>query len=96
MQEYPKWMYGPADKDGKPQARIFQKDEVVPKGWEDHPSKVKQPKKGEKNSANVQEPTPEEKAATIASLREAGVEIADDASVDEINAAIDRLEPPKE
>lgn len=105
-EEWPKWMYGPND-----QARVFQKDDVVPAGWSDHPEKLKQevpptppvpqqrPAKKSEKAAPVaepqQEPAPEpsqeEKLETIRSLREAGVEISDDASVDEINAAIDRL-----
>jgi hypothetical protein len=35
-QNWPSWRYGP---DG--QSQIFQHEEQVPDGWEDHPSKVK-------------------------------------------------------
>lgn len=104
--EWPKWMYGPNG-----ESRIFQKDDQVPKGWADHPDKVKQPeamkqvkqpeKKDEQKPAES-EPTPEEKLETIRSIREAAVaqgidiQLADDASVDEINAAIDKLTAAKE
>jgi hypothetical protein len=109
MQEYPKWMYGPKGADGQPQSRIFNKDDQVPKGWEDHPDKVKEPaKKPEKPNGGKKdpvepgkpeqpEPTPEERAATIKEVREAAqaagveIELSDDATVEEINAAIDKL-----
>lgn len=94
-QEYPKWMYGPGD-----ESRIFQKDEKVPKGWADHPSRVgkekREPAKPVKAGGEA-EPTPEERAATIAEVREAAdaegiqIELGDDATVEEINAAIDKL-----
>lgn len=99
--EWPKWMYGPGD-----ERRIFQKDDQVPKGWEDHPDKVQAPEKsGESRKKQEKkqepsapmEPTPEERAETIRDIREAAakqgidVQLADDASVDEINAAIDKL-----
>lgn len=32
----PAWFYGPGE-----QRRIFQPDEAIPAGWEDHPAKVK-------------------------------------------------------
>jgi hypothetical protein len=98
--EWPKWMYGPDDA-----ARIFQKDDQVPKGWADHPDKVKQPEAGkqlklekkDEKKTDALEPTPEERADTIRSIREAAaaqgidIQLADDASVEEINAAIDKL-----
>lgn len=99
--EWPKWMYGPND-----EARIFQKDDQVPKGWVDHPDKVKQPvavkqqlklEKKDEKKPDALEPTPQERADTILSIREAAsaqgidIQLADDASVDEINAAIDKL-----
>lgn len=94
-QQWPSWRYGPPGKDGKPQARIFNKDDVIPKGWEDHPDKVKKAGKEKepapKDYPPQAEPSVEEKQATIASLREAGIDISDDATVDEINAAIDKL-----
>lgn len=40
--EFPRWYYGP---DG--QSKIFERGEEVPEGWEDHPSKVKEPKVGD-------------------------------------------------
>jgi hypothetical protein len=97
---WPSWRYGPNG-----ESRIFQKDDQVPKGWEDHPDKVKQPAKstgkqpvqGAGNQPPTPEPTPEEKLETIRSIREAAaadnidITLADDASVDEINAAIDKL-----
>lgn len=95
--EYPKWMYGPGGK-----AQIFERDQVVPKGWQDHPDKVKAPSKPKKpgkpgkGEQEGDEISPEEKAETIAQLREAGVEISDDATVDEINAAIDELTKQQE
>lgn len=36
---WPGWFYGPNG-----EAEIFQSRDEVPKGWEDHPSKVKPPK----------------------------------------------------
>lgn len=33
---WPSWRYGPKD-----QAAVFEREEDVPMGWEDHPSKVK-------------------------------------------------------
>jgi hypothetical protein len=94
---WPAWYYGPNG-----EARIFNEGDIVPKGWKDSPKKLAQseqpaqpeklkpekPKKGAK-----QEVTQEQldRINTIAELREAGVEIADDATDDEINAAIDTL-----
>lgn len=92
-QEYPKWMYGPNEGD----ARIFNKDDLVPKGWEDHPEKVGKPKERKpKNPAkntdtDAQQVTEEERATAIAELRANDVDISDDATEDEINAAIDEL-----
>jgi len=42
----PAWRYGPGGA-----AEIFENEKDVPKGWEDHPSKVKEPapKKGAKD-----------------------------------------------
>ena len=37
---WPGWFYGPNG-----EAKIFQSPDEVPKGWEDHPTKVKAPKK---------------------------------------------------
>lgn len=103
--EYPKWMYGPGE-----ESRIFERGDVIPKGWKDHPDKVKEeaPKRSslrkvgddkdkappeQDGSAPVDDPPPteEERVATIAELRAAGAEISDDATVEEINAAIDKL-----
>ena len=96
-QSWPAWRYGPNG-----EARIFNKDDVVPKGWVDSPKNVPQSeklkeapkgkaKKGAQEPPPELEPSAEEKAATIASIREAGIEIKDDATVEEINAAIDKL-----
>lgn len=103
-QQWPSWRYGPPGRDGKPQARVFNKDDVIPKGWKDHPSKVKAAKIDKdpakdppKDPPKDQESTPEERVATIASVREAAaaanidIQLSDDASVEEINAAIDKL-----
>jgi hypothetical protein len=38
-QKFPSWRYGP---DGE--AEVFTSEADVPKGWEDHPSKVKETK----------------------------------------------------
>lgn len=35
---FPSWRYGP-----KGQSRIFEEGDLIPKGWEDHPDKVKEP-----------------------------------------------------
>lgn len=88
--EYPKWMYGPND-----ESRIFQRDEQIPKGWEDHPEKVgKSPPKPSKPSKPSKSQDPGEAAertTILAALREAGFDVADDATDDEINAKIDEL-----
>lgn len=39
-QKWPSWRYGP-----KGEADIFQSEVDVPKGWVDHPSKIKAPTK---------------------------------------------------
>lgn len=36
---WPSWRYGPGG-----EAAVFNSPEEVPEGWEDHPSKVKEPK----------------------------------------------------
>lgn len=94
--DYPRWMYGPND-----QSRIFQKDDQIPTGWQDHPDKVKKqsrakdPAKGTAGNGNP-EPTEEERMDTIRQLREAGADISDNATVDEINAAIDKMTAGKQ
>jgi hypothetical protein len=87
-QEYPKMVYGPND-----EQRIIQKDDQMPAGFVEHPSLLKKKGAGSKpkDPPKDPEPTAEEKAETIKSLREAGIDIADDASVEDINAAIDLL-----
>lgn len=37
---WPSWRYGPNG-----ESQVFDKEADVPKGWEDHPSKVKAPAK---------------------------------------------------
>lgn len=39
MADWPSWRYGPNG-----EARVFPRADDVPKGWEDHPSKVARPK----------------------------------------------------
>ena len=90
-QEWPSWRYPPGGGEG----RIFQKDDVIPKNWVRNPkeaAKAKQPKpaKNPKNS-DTQPVTDEERKDAIEQLRANGVEIADDASDEEINDAIDKL-----
>lgn len=82
---WPAWRYGPNGA-----RRIFHEGEQIPKGWQDHPDKVKAEKPA-KPEPGFKEPTPEARAETIAELRAAGAVISDDASVEEINAAIDKL-----
>ncbi len=54
--DWPAWRYGPAAA-----AAIFQTEAEVPKGWEDHPSKVKEetaPKRTETPPAKSTAPSP--------------------------------------
>lgn len=95
--DYPRWMYGPGE-----QSRIFNKDDQIPAGWEDHPSKVEgweKPKeekpasgrgRGRKNTD-----ADAARGARIAELRNNGVEIADNATDEEINAATEKFNQDK-
>ena len=53
--EFPKWMYGP---DGE--AQIFEKEEDIPQGWVDHPSKFE--KKEEVEDTLGESPEPKRKS----------------------------------
>lgn len=95
FQEYPRWMYGPGE-----QSRIFEKDDPIPEGWQDHPSKVEQTKPQAKPRKKAEKPVLEnpdaERAALIASIREDGIDIAETATDEEINAALEQLTQEQE
>lgn len=74
--------------------RIFEAGESASSAWVDHPEKVKPKaaKGGKKGKEKEPQSVPDEdRIAAITELRANGVEIADDATIDEINEAIDAL-----
>lgn len=88
--DWPAWRYGPGG-----EARVFQENDMVPDGWEDHPSKVKEPAKKAvkvKKLSQADQARAEARAEGLAVLKEAGVEINEDASDEELSAALDALE----
>jgi len=90
--EWPAWRFGPGG-----EARIFQENEPVPAGWVDHPSKVVEPVKvkravKEKKLSATEQARAEARAEGLSVLREAGVDISQDASDEELSAALDALE----
>ena len=97
-QYYPKMVYGPGG-----QQRIIQKDEQMPPGFAEHPSLLEaaatdtgsgeDPNKGlilVGGRMRTKEEA-EERAGILQSLREVGVELDDEATDEEINAAVDEL-----
>lgn len=52
---FPRWMYGPGG-----QAQIFENEESIPEGWEDHPSKVQEVEPEPEKTETADQPETEE------------------------------------
>jgi hypothetical protein len=101
---WPSCRYAP-DGEGGFKSEIFQKEEDVPEGWVDSPSKVMAPveeKSAPKTKRRPRKPKAKKPAAdpviaaarseALRTLREAGVDIGDEATDDDISEALEALE----
>ncbi len=98
---WPAWRYGPGG-----QARIFQEESEVPDGWVDSqveaarldeeaakPTPKPKVRRGRKPKAKAKDKVQEDaRLEALRTLRDAGVEITDDASDEELQAALEALE----
>lgn len=92
--EWPSWRYGPGGK-----SNIFNEGGVVPKGWEDHPDKVKEPqgqpaaKSAKKGADKKGEEEQRYRSEVIEFLKAAGQAPAENASIEELEAQMNAVSP---
>lgn len=84
---WPAWFYGPDD-----QSAIFQKDDEIPEGWKDHPSKVgnaDEEKKGDDDNSDSEIEMSREEI--IAGLKEFDAEFKPNARTKTLYAQLQAL-----